>query len=404
MNVIFLSPGFPTEMTDFVRGLSEVGANVIGLGDQPDQSVPEKARRALSAYYQVDFSDSGSVVATATAIAERVQVDQVESLWEPLMILAARIREALGIQGMSEVETVPFRDKEAMKQVLDVNGIRTPHHYSARSASEIWNALDHVGFPAIIKPIAGAGSADTYRVNEPGQVESIIPALGHVAEVSVEEFIEGEEFTFDTICSGGKVLFYNICWYRPRPLIGKQNEWISQQTVVLRNPDVDHLLVGKQLGLRVLEAMNFRDGFTHMEWFLKPDGEAVFGEIGARPPGGRTVDAMNFSSDIDLFRGWAEAAVTGKFSQPLERRYNVAVVFKRAIGTGRIRGHEGLDHLLVEYGPYVAAIELNPVGALRRNWKQQLIGDGMVVVRHPDLQSCIEIADRFGTDFQIYAS
>jgi biotin carboxylase len=404
MNVLFLSPGFPTEMSDFVRGLGEVGATVIGLGDQPDHALPDKARQALAAYYQVDFADPGAVISIAVAIAERIQVDLVESLWEPLMILAARIREALGVRGMSEVETVPFRDKEAMKQVLDFAGVRTPHHYSARTAREVWTALEHVGYPAIVKPIAGAGSTDTYRVNEPGQVEEIIPALGHIDEVSVEEFIEGEEFTFDTICSGGKVLFYNICWYRPRPLIGKQNEWISQQTVVLRDPDVDHLRVGRQLGVRVLEAMRFRDGFTHMEWYLKPDGEAVFGEIGARPPGGRTVDAMNFASDIDLFTGWAEAVVSGRFSQPLERRYNVAVVFKRAVGSGRIRRHEGLDRLLVEYGPHVAAIELNPLGAPRRNWRQQLIGDGMVVVRHPDLQSCIEIADRFGTDFQIFAS
>lgn len=404
MNVLFLSPGFPTEMTDFVRGLSEVGAAVIGLGDQPDHAVPDKARQALAAYYQVSFSDSESVVSTAVQIAERVSIDRVESLWEPLMILAARIREALGIRGMSEIETVPFRDKEAMKQVLDAAGIRTPHHYLARSAGEVWSALEHVGYPAIIKPIAGAGSADTYRVNQPGQVESVIPALGHIDEVSVEEFVEGEEFTFDTICSGGTVLFYNICWYRPRPLIGKQNEWISQQTVVLRNPDVDHLAVGKQLGLRVLAAMNFRDGFTHMEWYLKANGEAVFGEIGARPPGGRTVDAMNFASEIDLFTGWAESVVSGRFSQLLDRQYNVAVVFKRAIGSGRIQRHEGLDRLLAEYGSHVAAIELNPVGSPRRNWKQQLIGDGMVVVRHPDLQSCIEIADRFGTDFQIFAS
>ena len=205
MNVLFLSPGYPTEMTDFVRGLSEVGATVIGLGDQPDQALPDKARLALAAYYQVDFSDPGSVISLAVAIAERIQVDLVESLWEPLMILAARIREALGTRGMSEVETVPFRDKEAMKQVLDVAGVRTPHHYSARTAREVWTALDHVGYPAIVKPIAGAGSIDTYRVNEPGQVERIIPALGHIDEVSVEEFIEGEEFTFDAICSDGKV-------------------------------------------------------------------------------------------------------------------------------------------------------------------------------------------------------
>jgi hypothetical protein len=157
------------------------------------------------------------------------------------------------------------------------------------------------------------------------------------------------------------------------------------------------------MGHQVLKAMNFRDGFTHMEWYLRPDGEAVFGEIGARPPGGRTVDAMNFASDIDLFRAWAEAAVHGSISQPVERKFNAATVFKRAIGQGRILRYEGLDRLLAELDPWVAAVELNPIGALRRNWKQQLVGDGMVVVRHPDLQTCAEMADRIGTELQIIA-
>jgi biotin carboxylase len=404
MNVIFLSPGFPAEMTDFVRGLAEVGAHVIGMGDQPQHSVPDKARHALSAYYQVSFSDPATILATASAIAEQVRVDRVESLWEPLMILAAKLREHLGLPGMTEIETVPFRDKEAMKQVLDGAGIRTPHHYRARSAADVWSALERVGYPAIVKPISGAGSADTYRVNSSEQAEAVIPRLQHIDDVSVEEFVDAEEFTFDTICSGGKVLFYNICWYRPRPLIGKQNEWISQQTVALRNPDAPYLAAGKQMGMQVLSAMNFRDGFTHMEWYLKPDGEAVFGEIGARPPGGRTVDVMNFASDIDLFRTWAEATVHGRIDAPLERKYNCATIFKRAIGQGRIQRYEGLDRLLAEFGQYVATVELNPIGSPRRNWKQQLIGDGMVVVRHPDLQSCVEIADRFGTELQIFAS
>lgn len=403
MNVVFLSPGFPTEMTDFVRGLAEVGANVIGLGDQPAGNVPGKAQQALAAYYQISFSDPRGVVELVHQINERVRIDRVESLWEPLMILAARLRQELGLPGMTVVETVPFRDKEAMKQVLDGAGIRTPHHYRARSVAEVGQALERVGYPAIVKPIAGAGSADTYRLNNASDAEHVMPALNGVDEVSVEEFVDGEEFTFDTICRRGRILFYNICWYRPRPLIGKQNEWVSQQTVVLRNPDVDYLAAGRQMGERVLEAMGFQEGFTHMEWYLKPDGEAVFGEIGARPPGGRTVDAMNFASDIDLFRWWAEAMVHGQVSSVLERKYNCATIFKRAVGQGVITAYSGLDRLLAEFGPHVAALELNPIGSPRRDWRQLLIGDGMVVVRHPDLQTCVEIADRFGTEFQIHA-
>jgi hypothetical protein len=69
-----------------------------------------------------------------------------------------------------------------------------------------------------------------------------------------------------------------------------------------------------------------------MEWYRKADGEVVFGEIAARPPGARMVDVMNYATDADLFSAWAEAVTHGRISQPIERRYNAASIFKRAKG------------------------------------------------------------------------
>ena len=57
----------------------------------------------------------------------------------------------------------------------------------------------------------------------------------------------------------------------------------------------------------VIGALGFGHGFTHMEWYRKADGEVVFGEIGARPPGARTVDVMNYATDADLFTRLAQA-------------------------------------------------------------------------------------------------
>jgi hypothetical protein len=48
-------------------------------------------------------------------------------------------------------------------------------------------------------------------------------------------------------------------------------------------------------------------------------------------------------------------------------------------------------------------VDLLPIGAQRRDPAQTLISDGMVIVRHADLDSCIEIADRVGTDLRIIA-
>ncbi len=404
MNVLLLSPGYPAEMPKFVRGLSEIGARVIGLGDQPPEALPGDVRARLAAYVKVaGFHDEDGMVREAQKLAQHARIDRVECLWEPLMIGGAKIREALGLPGLTVAETVPFRDKEKMKQVLDAAGIRTPRHASAFTAHEVREALDLIQYPAILKPIAGAGSADTFRIDDAGQLDQALARLGHVAEVSVEEFIDGEEFTFDTVCGGGKVLYDNISWYRPRPLIARSLEWTSPQTMALRAPDAPHLAGGRAMGFDVLKAMNFTDGFTHMEWYLMPDGEAVFGEIAARPPGAFTVDVMNYACDTDLFRGWAEAITTGRLSQPIERRYNAVSIFKRAQGQGRIQRIEGLGPLLAEFGPAICAVDLLPVGAQRRDWLQTLVSDGMIILRHPELALCCEMADRVGTDLQMYA-
>lgn len=406
MNVLMLSPGYPDEMVFFTEGLAAVGARVFGVGEAPPGSLPARARDAITAYFQVRSlwnEDDAIKSIVAEARSKSITFDRIECLWEPLMILAARLREALGVPGMTVAETVPFRDKEEMKRMLDAAGIRTPRHAKCATPDACREAAERIGFPLIVKPIAGAGSADTYKVNDAAEFEDVLKKTAHVPEVSVEEFIEGDEFTYDTVCFDGRVAFFNICMYRPCPLIARSVQWISPQTVALRNVDQEELATGRELGLQVLKALNFKTGFTHMEWFRTASGEAVFGEIGCRPPGARTVEIMNFASDIDLYRGWAEATCLGRFTQPIERRYNTASIFKRAVGEGRIQRITGLESILQRYGQHVVVVSLLPIGARRRNWKATLMSDGHLIVRHPDLASCLEIADRVGTDLQLFA-
>ncbi|HBP22659.1 MAG TPA: hypothetical protein DEA08_33375 [Planctomycetes bacterium] len=406
MRVLFLAPNFPAEMPHFSQGLAEVGATVVGVGQHPKEALPEKCRRALSNYLRVtSIMDEERTYQEVLSEIKKVGAgfDRVETLWEPLVMLAARLREKLGCPGMRPHQAVAFRDKEEMKRRLDAAGIRTPRHARAESADEMRAAAEKIGYPLIVKPIAGAGSADTYRVDDRQRLEQVITLVQHVPVVSVEEFIEGREFTFDTVCGGGRPLFYNIAWYRPRPLVMRTVQWISPQVVALRNPDQDELADGRQMGFDVLKALDYHSGFTHMEWFLKDDGEVVFGEIGARVGGARLIDQMNYSNDCDLYRGWAEAVCYGRLSEPVQRRYNVAIIFKRAQGEGRIRQIAGLDRYLARYGQHVVTLDLLPVGAHRRDWKQTLVSDGYAIVRHPHLDSCLELADRFGTDVQLFA-
>ena len=251
----------------------------------------------LSHYEQVTLTDEVGVLAALPASPSTSRSTRSVPV-EPYMILAARIRESFGLPGMTVEQTVPFRDKELMKQQID-SAASVPRGMPAHQPWPGVEAAERVGYPLIVKPIAGAPPTPTGWIR--GGSGGRIAAAEACPEVSVEEFIDGEEFTYDTVCAGGSILYENIMWYRPRPLQMKMHEWISPVSIVLRDLTVPDLQGSRQMGGEVLPALGFRTGFTHMEWYRKADGEAVFGEIGARPPGARVVDLMNYSTDGDVY-------------------------------------------------------------------------------------------------------
>jgi len=404
MKVVFLAPSYPPEMQQYTRGLAEVGAEVYGVGDTPTGSLPAELKRHLTDYLVVPrLMDEDDVIARVTGWLRGREVDRVLSNWEPLVILAARLRERFGLPGMSVDSVRGFRDKQLMKERVEAAGIRVPRSARVRTIKEAWAAAEQIGFPLILKPIAGAGSADTYKVESPAELERVLKQMLHVGEASCEEFIDGEEFTFDTVSIDGEPAYSNVASYLPKPLIARSDERVSPVIITVRDLAQPKLQTGIELGRRVLRALGMGDGFTHMEWFRKPDGEAVFGEIGCRPPGAHLVDQMNYTCDIDLFREWARVACWKQFAPPTERKYNAAIVFKRALGKGRITRIEGLENYMKRYGSWVVEERLLRPGTPRRNWKQTLTSDGHILVRHPEWDEAHRMAFAAADEIRLYA-
>ena len=404
MNVVFLAPSYPPEMQQYTRGLAEVGANVFGVGDTARRALPASLKPHLANYLQVPrIMDENDVIKRVSAWLRGRQIDRVLSNWEPLVILAARLRERFGLPGMTVDQVTGFRDKMLMKDRVAAAGLRVPHAFKVRTEREIREAAERIGFPLILKPIAGAGSADTYKVNSKAELENAIGAMRHVEVVSCEEYIDGEEFTYDTVSIGGKPAYENVAAYLPKPLIARSEEWISPVIITVRDMDQSKLKPGIALGRKVLKALGMGDGFTHMEWYLTKKGEAVFGEIGCRPGGAHLVDQMNYTGDIDLFREWARVACWRSFEAPTRRKYNAGIVFKRALGQGRITRITGLREYLRRYGDWVVEEQLLRPGTMRRNWKQTLLSDGHLLVRHPNWDEAYKMSFAAATDVTLHA-
>jgi biotin carboxylase len=404
MDVLFLAPAYPPEMQQFTRGLHEVGARVWGVGDTPADQLPGSLRRRLADYLWVPkILDEDDVVRRVEAWLAGRRPDRVEGLWEVVTALAARLRERLGVPGMLPDVVAGFRDKQLMKERIAKAGLRAPRSARAATVREIREAAETLGYPLVIKPTAGAGSLDTFRVGDPEGLERAVTATAHVPEVVVEEFVEGQEYTFETLCVEGQPVFTSVSVYHPNTLVARQNEWISPIILTLRDPDHPSVRDGAALGSAALSALGMGTGFTHMEWFRNPAGEPVFGEVACRPPGASMVDLMNYANDADLFVEWARIVCHGRFEAALPRPWNAALIFKRAAGHGRIRHIVGMDEFRRRHGQWIAREDLLPIGAPRRDWKQTFLSDGNLVVRHPDLEACEAMAHEAADAIRMYA-
>ena len=335
MNVLMISPGYPAEMAFFTRGLGQAG---VGR-HRPGRPVAGRAAGRSRGTPWTHYVQVGSLAAEEAGRRDRPRagpaasrIDQVECLWEPYMVLAARLREQLGLPGPDGGAdgAVPGQgaDEAAARRGRACARRGT---CAAETVAEVWAAAERVGYPLIVKPIDGAGSADTYRADSAAELDAILPDLRHVPQVSVEEFIDGEEFTYDTICAGGQVLFENICQYHPRPLLTKMHEWISPITLALRDLDEPGLQGGRELGAAGAAGARLpRRVHPHG---VVPQGRRRGGvrrdrRPPARRPDGRRDELRHRRRPV--LRPGRRPSPTGSIPQPVERRYNAASIFKRA--------------------------------------------------------------------------
>ncbi len=165
-----------------------------------------------------------------------------------------------------------------------------PYSERVRTVKESRVAAEKIGFPLILKPISGAGSADTYKVDSAADLENVLGKMLHVGEASIEEYIEGAEFTFDTVSIGGEPAYMNIASYLPKPLIARSEEWVSPVVITVRDMTQPKFAPAIELGKNVLKALGMGDGFTHMEWFLTPKGRRP---CSARSAAGRAARASS---------------------------------------------------------------------------------------------------------------
>jgi biotin carboxylase len=301
---------------------------------------------------------------------------------EQLQVPLGEVREALGIEGMGAEAARNFRDKGRMKDVLERAGVPCARHARVTDETAAREFARRTGFPLVVKPAAGAGARGTYRVSGPEELVTALAASRPAPErpTVIEEFVTGEEFSFDTVSIHGRPVWHSLSRYLPAPLHVVDTPWI--QWCVLIPREVDHPRYDdiRAVAFRALAALGMGTGLSHMEWFRRPDGAVLVSEVGARPPGAQITSLMSWANDVDLYRAWARLVVFDEFDPPA-RRFAAGCAYLRGQGQGRVRATHGLDEVLAELAELVVEHRAPAPGAAPTGSYE---GEGYVIVRHPE--------------------
>ena len=338
MNVVFLSPHFPSNWWHFCRGLSQAGATVLGLGDAPYEWLSPELKGTLTEYYRVsDMHNYDELVRALGHFTSRHgKIDRLDSLNEYWLETEARLRTDFNIAGIDLRQIARIKRKSLMKRRFERAGLRVPLGRVCRSARATRAWIGEIGYPVVAKPDAGVGAARTYKLETDADLARYLVDKLPVDYI-VEECMTGTLLTYDGLVDrAGEVVFDTSLTYSVG-VMESVNEKLDLYYWIPREVPEDV----RDAGLEVVRAFRLRERPFHFEFFRTPEGDVVPLEVNMRPPGGLTVDMWNYGNEFDFYREWANVITRGTTDAKTSRPYHVLYASRRD-GRAYARSHEEL--------------------------------------------------------------
>ena len=383
--IVFVAPFFIETTVRFIDAVSRVRDCQVALVSQdPLERLPPDIAGRLAAHWRVaDALSAEQIGGAVEALSRRLGMpDSLIAVLEQLQVPLAEVREALNLGGMGVEAALNFRDKSRMKSVLRAAGVPCARHGLAASVEEAYAVAEQIGYPVVVKPPAGSGARDTYRVESAQTLRQIMNFSIPSPErpFLMEEFMSGAEHSFDAVSIRGKHIWHSLTRYYPSPLEVMENQWI--QWCVLLPREVDHPQFNdiREVSAQALDTLGMQTGLSHMEWFRRPDGSIAISEVGARPPGAQITTLIGQAHGIDMYHAWAHLMVHEHFEIPA-RAYAAGIAYLRGQGQGRIKHIYGLDRAQAELGELVVEARLPRE---QQTPSASYEGDGYVILRHPE--------------------
>jgi biotin carboxylase len=279
----------PLEIAEEARGFCDI-VWVVGWSAIPI-SFPVKFLTRLGDVIDVGTQPEARIV---ERLAE-CGLNGVIAFTDPPQRLAATVAEHLGLPFHSPHTATLVSDKFAQRMALRAAGIPVPNFTRLRlseSADTLTEKMEGVNFPAVLKPQSGAGSRDTFLVEDIDDVRTRLETCAD-EDFILEEYIAdrpnpasrfgADIVSVEMIVRDGVACHVAVSGrFRFAPPLRDTGGFMPSD---LSGPDMRTVV---DLATAASGALGVRHGVLHIEVKLSPDGPRIIevnGRIGGGVPG-----------------------------------------------------------------------------------------------------------------------
>jgi biotin carboxylase len=309
----------------------------VVYGGTPEEFTPSHRGTCDEAWLLAEGGEE-NWVRRAVALHREVPFRRVVTVRERFLTVAARIGDALGLDGNPLDTVLTLKDKSLMRQSfdchVDADAVRAEVMHTP---GELDAFVARVGLPVVLKPRDGSGSEGIRILRDAQDVNAARQRIrARPAGLLAEEFLDGPEFSVETFSHGGRHRILAVT----EKFTGDNAVEVGHVVPARISPAEQSML--EDTARRFLDVIGLVEGPAHTEIILTPNGPRVV-ESHNRPGGDGIVDLVRHVTGLDI-RDLLAAQIAGvTLPKPTEGTAGAAATWFLTAAPGIVTEVSGWD-------------------------------------------------------------
>lgn len=366
-------------------GLDVTGfANHIGVDSRIGS---ETAKRCE--FVEIDIANIALCAYHAELLHRQAEFSGVFSFTEDGLETASLISKILNLPGSELAANAVTRNKHYTRRALIGTSLDNVRWTVARSTDEAVRFSEAVGFPLIVKQLNGSGSQNVRLVRTKADLVAVISELD-LAEYLIEQFIDGPEFSVETISVLGQHYVLAITQKTTT------ENFVEMQHLIPAPLSADESAALEDAALVLLNRIELNTGVTHSEFKLRNSGqshrEPALIETQVRPGGGKVWKLVEISTGINMVKHLIASTLGLPVDVPVPTVKRTSLAYFPKYELGVVTRIEGLSALIDLPGVEYVDLEL-VVGKRTKSYTSSATRNGGIVISGASIEEAIERRD-----------